>query len=270
MHRRTQLTATLPLLILLCACAGQPEIPTGATGSPTVASAAEDANATLVRQAAAFIGAKKPAQALALAQQAIAGYEKKFRQDAVLSYSARSLAETLWYASEGAKTQTSARVQGPEWGLAYFLAGYALVDLHRIPEAKQAFDAAIRLSPRNSQYLSERAQIDALEHDWHASFDEFKTALEAAEITPPESKTAETTRALRGMAFAQVELGDFEAAKALHARVLGLDPGNTVSKNELRYIQTQIQRRGRVTASPVAAPPPASPMPAPAEPRVTR
>lgn len=270
MHRRTKLTATLPLLILLWACASQPETHAGATGSTTVASAAEDANAPLVRQAAALIGAKKPAQALPFAQQAIAGYEKQFRQDTVLSYSARSLAETLWYASEGARTQTSARVHGPEWGQAYFLAGFALVDLHRIPEAKQAFDAAIRLSPRNSQYLSERAQIDAIEHHWQASLDRFKTALDAAQITPPESKTAETTRALRGMAFARLELGDFEAAEALHERVLELDPGNTVSKNELRYIQTQIQRRARATASPVAAPPAALPMLAPDDPRVAR
>ena len=39
------------------------------------------------------------------------------------------------------------------------------------------------------------------------------------------------------MAFAQVELGNLDAAKALHERVLRIEPANPISLNELRYIR---------------------------------
>jgi len=144
--------------------------------------------------------------------------------------------ETLVYVLEGPKANRPTKVHGPGWSLAYFAAGFALVDLHRNREAKEAFDAAIRLSPRNSKYLSERAHIDALEHNWRASLDGFKNSLDAVEFTPWDTKIPETTRALRGMAYAQIELGDLDAARALHGRVLELDPANTMSRDELRYI----------------------------------
>lgn len=228
--------AAILLSLLLSACATKPNVP---APLPAAQAKSPDAGTALIEQAAVFLAAKKPAQALPLADQAIAYYESTYRKSGVLVFSSRSLPESMLYAMEGAKAKMSAQVYGIEWGLAYFLKGFALVDLHRIPEAKAAYDAAIRLSPNNSKYLSERAEIDAVERNWQKALEAFQKALDAADLSPPQLKTAETTRALRGMAFAQIELGNPAAAKALHERVLQLDPKNEKSLNELRYIQNQ-------------------------------
>lgn len=243
-------SAALLLSLLLAACATQPEgkvepaaqATASAKPAPTTSDEDNDANAQRVLRALSLIQAKKPAEALPLAQQAVAEYEKRYRKSGVISFSSRSLVETLVYLGQAASANTPAKVHGPWFGLAYFTQGFALVDLHRIPEARQAFDAAILLSPQNSKYLSERGNIDALEKNWRASFDRFKQALDAAQLSPEQVKTSETTRALRGMAFAKIELGDLDAAKALHERVLALDPANAMSRSELRYIEGQRNR----------------------------
>lgn len=260
----SKLLMALLLATTLGACANKPasHVAPAAAGTTNSSSSAqvETANLRLLAQAAALVQAKKPAEALALAQSVVASFERLYRQDGVLSYSARSQIETLIYVLEGPKRSMSTVVHGPGWGLAYFMKGFALVDLQRLEEAKQAFDMAIELSPRNSKFLSERANIDVLERRWQASFDRFKEALDAAEMSPPDVKLSEFTRALRGMAFAQVELGDLKEAKALHERVLALDPDNAISKRELRFIEGRIHGTSgdsslEGTPSPVTLPP---------------
>ncbi|MGJ7606989.1 tetratricopeptide repeat protein [Variovorax sp. LT1R20] len=251
-----KIPAVLLLSLLLGACASQPEGKGEAAAegmastkpTPTTTDEEVDANAKLVLQSLELIQAKKPAQALPLAQQAVAEYEKRYRQSGGLSFSSRSLVETLAYLAQAASANTPAQVHGPWWGFAHFAKGFALVDLYRISEAKEAFETAIHLSPQNSKYLSERGNIDALEKNWRASFDRFKQALEAAALSPEQVKTSETTRALRGMAYAEIELGNLDAAKALHERVLALDPANAMSRSELRYLQNLKNRAPNVGA----------------------
>jgi tetratricopeptide (TPR) repeat protein len=232
------------LSLLVSACATQPETASPPNPLPPLAAVPKaDPGAALVRQAGEAVAAKKPAEALLLADKAIAYYEGTYRRNGVIAYAARSAPESLFYAVLGPKEKTSVHVYGIDWSLAYFLKGFALVDLHRIPEARAAYDAAIQLSPRNSAYLSERAETDIAERHWQSALEIFQRALDTAEISPPDRKTAETTRALRGMAFAQIELGNLDAAKALHERVLQLEPGNEKSLHELRYIQQQKARK---------------------------
>lgn len=232
--------ATVLLSLFLGACATQAVAP-GNIGARDAAynapaKSVEAAN-SLVRQARVLVTSKHSAQALPLLDQAIPVYERAYRRDDVLAYSARSMPETLFYALQGHEKNTSARVYGAEWGLAYFLKGFALIDLQRVAEAKPAYEAAIALSPRNSQFLAERAHIHAIERDWTKSFIAFEKALEATEFSPSPVKNRETARALRGMAFAQVELGNLDAAKALHERVLQMDANDPISRKELIYIE---------------------------------
>lgn len=234
-----RLIAAMALSLVLSACATKPDTPS----SSNVVAAQGDAEANRwVEEAARLVVAHKPAQALPLAEKAIASYENAYRKEAGLVYSSRSPDESLLYALQGASAKTSTNVYGIHWGLAYFLKGYALVDLQRIAEARLAFDAAIALSPRNSKYLSERGEVEISQKNWAQALIIFQRALDAAEFSPPKLKTSETTRALRGMAYAQIELGNLDAAKSLHQRVLLLDPQNKISLNELEYIDKQ-QRR---------------------------
>lgn len=106
------------------------------------------------------------------------------------------------------------------------------------------------LAPHNSHYLSERAEVYASQKDWATSLREFRAALAAAEVTPPELKNRELTRALRGMAFAQIELQNLDEAEALHRRVLQIDPNDAISLRELQYIRTLRARKNLPPAGP--------------------
>ena len=235
-----------PLLLALAACTSNPptrdKAADAANAGVQTGPQAPDANAVanankLIRTASQHIVAKAPAKALPLLDEAIGYYEKTFRQPGADVYSARSSFESLMYVGEAAQGKKPARVYGEEWSAAYFYKGYALVDLQRVAEAKIAFDAAIKLAPRNAQYLAERGHIDALERNWPASLATFKKAADATEFSPADVKLKETTRAMRGIAFAQVELKDLDAAEATHRRVLQLDPSDAVSAKELKYIR---------------------------------
>jgi tetratricopeptide (TPR) repeat protein len=192
---------------------------------------------TKLQTAIAAINAKASAKAIPSLDETIAYYEKANRQPGTRAYSARSPVEGLAYMMDASQAKITARTYTEEWGAAYYYKAYALIDLARVAEAKTALDAAIELAPRNARYLSERGHIDAVERNWPASLMTFKKALEACELSPADVKLQETTRALRGMAFAQVELKDLAGAEALHRRVLELDPADVVSRKELQYIQ---------------------------------
>jgi tetratricopeptide (TPR) repeat protein len=233
----------LPAVVLaLSACTAPVSLPQGpagpvATQSSTPAQRADAEAIKLVQSAFAQIKAKEPAKALVLANDAISYFEESYRQAGTRAYSARTHSEGLVYVLESAQAKTSAKSYAQAWGAAYYLKAYALIDLQRVPEAKVALDAAIDLAPRNAQYLAERGHIEALEHNWPASLATFQKALDAVEFSPPEVKLTETTRALRGLAFAKVELKDLDAAEALHKRVLQMDPTDVISPKEIQYIR---------------------------------
>jgi tetratricopeptide (TPR) repeat protein len=188
--------------------------------------------------------AKEPAKVLPLADEPIGYYEKTCCKAGERVYSARWPVESLLYVMQTATAipDAPAKAYSEWWGMAYFLKGFALVDLQRLGQAKIAFDAATALAPGNSKYISERGNLEALQHNWPASLESFRLALEAVDMSPPELKTGEMTRALRGMAYAQIELKNLDEAEGLHQRVLQLDPTNVISLKELRYIRSQRAR----------------------------
>ncbi len=68
-------------------------------------------------------------------------------------------------------------------------------------------------------------------------------APRSAEVSPPEVKTRELTRALRGTAYVDVELGRLDDAEALYVRCLALDPNDAKAAGELRYVRAQQSKR---------------------------
>ena len=236
------------LLLLLAACTAPVPVPNDASATAGTSTVKKDPDADakkLLQTATEHILAKEPAKALPLLDQTLAYYERTYRQTGSRAYSARFLVESLAYVADASQAKVDAKACSEEWGAAYYYKAYALIDLQRVVEAKIALDAAIGLAPRNARYLSERGHVDAMERNWPASLKTFQKAVEAAEFSPPAQKLQETTRALRGVAFAQVELKNLTAAEALHRRVLQLDPNDVVSKKELQYIQ---RLRGRPAA----------------------
>lgn len=183
----------------------------------------------------------KPAQAISgHFDKVIRHYEARFRNAKDRIYCARTPEEMLVYAAlDAAAGQPSKSiVLDSTWSDAYFLKGYALVELEQPAEAQKALARALELSPMNSAYLSESAHLDQMNKDWETALGKFELATQAAETTTPEeARTFEWTRALRGQGFALIELGRLEEAKSKYYKALELDPDDEGSKGELRYIE---------------------------------
>ncbi len=181
----------------------------------------------------------KPAQAISeYFDKVIRYYEARHRNTKDRIYCARTPTEVIYYSALGASEGQSTSVIDSTWSDAYFLKGYALVELEQPAEARKLLDRALELSPMNSAYLSERAHLDQMDKDWDTALAKFKLATEAAEMTTPEeAKVYEWTRALRGQGFALIELGRLEEAKAMYHKALELDPDDEGSKGELRYVE---------------------------------
>lgn len=162
-------------------------------------------------------------------------------------YCARTRSESLLYMLQAANDKKEAMVIEPIWAQAYFLKGYASLDLGRQAEAMKWVNKALELSPANSGYNSELAHLYQLEMKWKESIELFKKAEEYANSTSPESvKNIELLRAKRGIAYVLVEQGNLEEAKKLYNECLAIDPNDEKSKNEMKYIQKlELRKSGK-------------------------
>jgi len=175
----------------------------------------------------------------------IAMYEKAYRNGQVRVFSARSEPEAKQYLAEAASAKTTAKVVAGTWAYAYYMKGYALVELGRFSDAKASLQQAINLAPHNSQFLSELGATYQREKNWPLSLNAFESAeTQAREFTPIEQKTAELSRALRGQADVYVEQNQLDKAEALYRKCLELDASDTKAANKLLSIRAQ---RAKVT-----------------------
>jgi tetratricopeptide (TPR) repeat protein len=194
-------------------------------------------------QAADLIAKGQPAGTLALAEQVIAEHEQKFRSnDRTIHFSARSLGEGLIYATLAGAAKKNGVVLNGDWALAYFLKGFALIDLNRSDEAIKWLDKAVALAPMNTQVLAERAEWYKSRRDWKKAYREFESARSAAGFTDEDSKVFEEGRAIRGMAFVRIEQNKLDEAERLLGEALKLDPSDKRAREELDLIATMRKR----------------------------
>ncbi len=152
-------------------------------------------------------------------------------------YSARSAAEALFYMVRAVNQKRDAKVVSRAWADAYMMKGYALADMGQLKEARAAVEAAVALSPFNSQYLAELGYLHQMDSDWNASLEAYKRSAEGAEISSPDRKDLDLARAFRGQGYSLIELGRLEEAEALYQKAITLDGADTKAPNELKYIQ---------------------------------
>ena len=134
-------------------------------------------------------------------------------------------------------------VISPTWAEAYFLKSFALQELHRVSEAKAALIAALALSPFNSHYFNELADIFALEKNWVKSADLYARAEDYANSAPDLNRTDELVRARRGLGHALVELGKFDEAERKYEECLAANPNDQKARAELDWLREQKQKQ---------------------------
>ncbi|NIA52944.1 tetratricopeptide repeat protein [Massilia sp. TW-1] len=232
------------LAICLLLCQAIPSVADTGTQPVTTTRADEAEQQQHVDAAAKLLQQGKPAEALDGIDKVIAHFEAVRKDKTDVAYCARSPAESLVYLAEAAKNNTATSVYGSAWCDAYFLRGYALIELGRAGEARAALERAVHLAPREAHYRSELAELYARQKNWNealAAFDASATVAE--ESVDKERKNAELGRALRGKGFVLVELGKLDEAEAMYRRCLALDPADKKAMNELRYVQSRQQKQ---------------------------
>jgi tetratricopeptide (TPR) repeat protein len=227
----------MSLLILVGLLAAEPVVqmkgPNGMVSTMPLEVKESDAR---LGQARDFIAKGQPGVAIPIVDQVIADYEAKYRSNSrTIYYSARSMEEGFIYSTLAGMQGRNGVVLNGDWSQAYFLKGFALVDLNRSDEAMKWFDKAAELAPMNVQLLAERGEWYKTRRNWKKAYREFESARSAADFSEDAQKK-EQTRAIRGMAFVRVEEGKLDDAERLINEALKLDPTDQHARDELDYI----------------------------------
>lgn len=132
---------------------------------------------------------------------------------------------------------------------AYFLKGFALIDLKRRDEARPYLETAINLDPDNQHYMNELAEWYKAAGQWQKSLELFTKASETSDLAvelmedkKASKRTADSRqcRSYRGIAFNQVELQNWKEAREAVKKCLAIIPDEPHSKSELEYIEANI------------------------------
>ena len=224
------------LLVLLVGCGSQPEQATDEQWEPSPTELHLFRAYALLEQRHTKKAIDEIDLALGLCGQLNIDEKEPLEQT---TYASRGPTETMLYLfTHQAANQGSAIVVGPECADALYLKGYASIDLGRVDEAEAHVRRALKMSPKNSQYLSELGHIHQLLGDWQAALDVFTESEQAADMFSPEDlRIRELTRAKRGAGYSLIELGRIDEAEVKFRQSLKIDPGDDGAKHELGYIK---------------------------------
>lgn len=184
--------------------------------------------------------AGKPAVAIDKADQLIAAFNVRQAKRALACAESHEQAEALAKKND-AEVTMELTIVGPAWCDGYFYKGYALIDLGRGREALPWLQLAHDRAPLNAHYTNELAEWFKAQRDWQRSFGLFEEALKSADTAPEGQRAPYKARALRGMGFNKIEMGQLDDAERLFNESLTYQPDSPAAANELKYIK---QMRG--------------------------
>ncbi len=224
---------------------------TNETGEAPADSGSKDernAQQRQVQEAAELAGRQRTDEALAKVDEALAGYQATFANEKRRINSIRQPAEALLYMAQAANDGVNAIAVEFEYGFAWYLRGYLLVELGRLDEALVMLRKAVELSPMNAQYQSELGNLHQMRKDWSAALAAYESARDASGFSPEDSKRHDEGRALRGQGFVLIEMGRLDDAEAALRQALALDPQDRGAANELEYIRQMREKAGSAKA----------------------
>jgi tetratricopeptide (TPR) repeat protein len=218
-------------------------VPAASAIDATVA-ARRAADAAALNEAGALIQSRQPQAAIErVLDRLIADRESDVRDVQSTVYCANTLAESLMYAASAASAASAANtgkgalvVDGTLCN-AYFMRGYAEVDLGKLKAANADYERALSPSPRNPHYLNEVGQFHSRMRDWTGALALFQRAEADSKGFAVEGRAnAELGLALRGIGYVDVELGKLDDAEAAYRRCIEIDANDRKAKAELSYV----------------------------------
>lgn len=176
-----------------------------------------------------LLGAGRQEQAVALFDRVIAALDHRAPGDgrARVCRSGRDGA--------GSSGQSPVLVDGAVCD-AYFGKGFALIDLGRGDLAEADLRRATEMAPDNAHFANEYAELYKSRRDWPEAYRLFARAWAVVDKAPRGPDAAVAARALRGMGFSEIGLGNYDRAEELFRQSLAFDPGSIAAKAELGHI----------------------------------
>jgi tetratricopeptide (TPR) repeat protein len=229
--------------------------PTLSLAAATAANAAPaDDDAEAISEAYQAIRDGKFELAIAKADDVIARFEARREPNAgyrCASGGADTLSAMLGAAlaagkgkSEPGRTATYAI--SPDICSAYFMKGFAQIDLGRRDDALANFETAIAMDPDNNHYLNELGEWYKTGRQWEKSLEIFTRASETEDLSlsfwedkadAARVKAQRLCRSYRGIAFAHVEMAEWKKARAALDKCLAIVPNDKASLNEIKFIE---------------------------------
>lgn len=119
---------------------------------------------------------------------------------------------------------------------AHFGKGYALIDLGRGDLAEAELLKATQMAPDDAHFANEYAELFKSRRQWQKSYDLFAHAWAIVDKSTTGPDASMAARALRGMGYNKIQLGDLAEAEQLFHQSQEYEPNNEAAKIELGYI----------------------------------
>lgn len=159
-----------------------------------------------------------------------------------------SLLGAALIAGQGEQTEGKTSTHAISYDIcdAYFLKGFALIDLKKRNEALPSLQTAVKMDPDNTQYINELAEWYKGSRDWETSLSLFTKASETTDLSiefMEDKKLSEKIldtrrcRSYRGIAFNHAEMKNWKKARKAAKACLKLIPNDPGSLGELKYIE---------------------------------
>jgi tetratricopeptide (TPR) repeat protein len=246
-----------------CAARASPPAEEAPLPPPTNGGEAESADEHL-RRGIALLEAGRCDEAIRTGfDPAIAAFERGVEPGTRVMASRAGGASALISLMTAATDGVSAVVVGSTWPDTIYLRAFCLVELGRPDEAAQALQRALEMIPDDVLYGSELGHLLQERRDFAGALAVFRAAVENGEMlertgafraTPEHPRGVPVLlgmplldlrcRAMRGVGFSLIELGDLDGAELVFRQVLVLDPSDERSMGELQYIAQQRAARG--------------------------
>lgn len=183
-----------------------------------------------------FIRAGKPKQAIAEFEAVIAASDRRHLGDPRQRFCARNERDARRIADAKGIAASEPVLIDPAVCDAYFGKGYALVDMGRGDLAEAELRRATELAPFDAHYANEYAELFKSRRDWSMSLALFARAWDIVDKNPAGSDASLAGRALRGMGYNEMMLGNLEEAERKFEQSLEFEPGNETAHIQLGFI----------------------------------
>lgn len=126
------------------------------------------------------------------------------------------------------------------WCAALWGKGFVLIDLGRSSEAGEYLARSVEMMPFSAHFINEYAEWYKPQRDWKKSYALFERAWQTVDRDVKGRDRKIAARALRGMAFNLIELGDLDQAEHFLKLSLEYEPEAAAKvRGELDYIAEQ-------------------------------